>query len=99
MQGENEKLHNELNNVPLSGNDWHPKSVEEAMTHMSHHMDKNCGDKPREGIQPLQQKTLECWLFQEEGHKVHECLNQEKEIEQLKSKLTEARVKWSNSGK
>ena len=36
----NEKLKkkcvNELNDVCLSGNDWHPKCIEEAITHISH---------------------------------------------------------------
>ena len=73
MHGVNEKLHkkciNELNNVCLSGSDWCPKLAEAAMTCMLHHMEKNHGDESREGIQLMQNTTIECWLCQEEGHK------------------------------
>ena len=46
----------------------------------------------------MQKKTTKCWLCQEEGPKVNECLNHEKK-EQLKSELKAARVKWSASCK
>ena len=66
------------------------------MTHMSHCMGKNHGDESGEGIQLMQQKTIECWPCQEEGHKANECLNCKKK-EQSWSKLKAARVKWSAS--
>ena len=82
MHGVNGKSHencvNELNNMHLSGGDWHPKSAEAAMTHMSLHMDENRVDEAGEGIQLMQNKTIKCWPHQEEGQKMNECPNHEK---------------------
>ena len=95
VHGANGKLHKncigELNNMCLSGSDRCPKSVEAAMTHMSHCMDQNRGDKAVDRMQ-LMQKTMKCWSCQEEGHKADECLNHEKE--QPESELKAAEVKW-----
>ena len=63
------------------------------MTHMSNHMDQNCGDEPAEGIQLMKQKTTKCWSHQEEGYKANECPNCKKK-EQPESKLKAARVEW-----
>ena len=83
----------ELNNMCLSGSDRCPKSVEAAMTHMSHCMDQNRGDKLVDKIQLMQQKTVKCWSCEEEGHKANECLNREKK-EQPESKLKAAKIEW-----
>ena len=83
----------ELNNMHLSGSDRYPKSVEAAMTHMSHCMDQNRGDESVDKIQLMQRKTVKCWLCEEEGHKASECPNREKK-EQPESKLKATKVKW-----
>ena len=63
------------------------------MTHMSHCMDQNHGDKLVDGIQLMQKKTTKCWSCQEEGHKANECPNRKKK-EQPEGKLKAAKVKW-----
>ena len=95
MHGANRKLHKncigELNDVCLSGSDKYPKLVEAAMTCMLHCMDQNCGDESGEGIQLMQQKTIECWLCQEEGHEANKCPNCKKkeQPERVNSKQPE----------
>ena len=63
------------------------------MTCMSHHIDQNRGDKSVDKIQLMQQKTVKCWLCEEEGHKANECPNREKK-EQPENELKAAKVKW-----
>ena len=84
----------ELNNMHLSGNDRYPKSVEAAMTYMSHYMDKNQNDKSGNGIQLMQQKTIKCWLCQEDGHKANECPKKVPK-ETPKSKINDAKIHWT----
>ena len=83
MNGTNEKSHeksiSKLNDMHLSSNDWCPKSVEAAMTYVSHHMDDSRSDKSRERIQLMQQRMHKYQLCQEEGHKTNKCPHHEKE--------------------
>ena len=82
MHGANKKLYKkciiELNNMYLSGNDRYPKSIEAAMTYMSHYADDTRADKPEEGIQLMQSRKITCWLCQGEGHKANECPKRKK---------------------
>ena len=102
MHGANRKSHKscigELNNMYLSGSDRCPKSVEAAMTYMSHYVDQNRGDKSVEKFQLMQNRTVTCWLCNEEGHKAHKCpTRKKKEQTEVKPKLEAAQIKWHST--
>ena len=65
------KCIDELNNACLSGSNNHPKLAEEAMTHLSHHMDQN--DKGNNRMMSLVQAEVECYCCHEKGHIATNC--------------------------
>ena len=75
LHGANRKHHNkcieELNNVHLRGSNNHPKTVKEAMTHFSHHMDKANRQKSR--MVSFMQMGVECHCCCEHGHITTNC--------------------------
>ena len=60
----------ELNDMCLSGSDNHPKSIEEAMTHLSHCMDN--ASEQRVGMSFVQM-DVECCCCHEHGHIAANC--------------------------
>ena len=73
--GANCKCHDkcieEHNDMHLSRSDDHPKTVDEAMTHSSHCMDK--ANRQKGGMVSFMQMGVECHCCHESGHVTTNC--------------------------
>ena len=90
----------ELNDAHLSGQNNHPKSAEEAMTHLSHCVDQN--DKGSSRMMSLAQTDVECYHCHEKGHIATNCPKSlakkaEKKSEKQLTQFEATMEKWNRS--
>ena len=67
-------MHGKMNDAHLSGNNDHPKSVEEVMTHLLHGMDQNQNKQNDNQVMSMSQAEVECCCHHHgKGHITADC--------------------------